>query len=55
MTNKTKSILVSLLVLAYILVPDLFPGPIDDLLVAVLAIMGASGKERKKEYLDSEH
>ena len=54
MTNKTKSILVSLLVLAYILVPDLFPGPIDDLLVAVVAILSSGSKERKKEYLDSE-
>ena len=55
MTTKTKSILVSLLILAYILVPDLFPGPIDDLLVAILAIVGTSGKERKQDVLDSEN
>lgn len=52
MMDFMKGFLVALLVVAYFVLPDLFPGPIDDLLVAVLAIMGTVGKNRGTEFLD---
>jgi len=49
MMDFLKGVLVTLLVIGYIVMPDLFPGPIDDLAVVVLAIMGTVGKTKYLE------
>ena len=49
MMDFLKGILVTLLVIGYILLPDFFPGPIDDLAVVVLANVGTVGKTKHLE------
>ena len=49
MGDFLKGILVALLVIGYVVMPDFFPGPIDDLIVIILAITGTVGK---KKYID---
>ena len=51
MTNFWKGVLITLLVLAYCIFPDLLPGPIDDLIVTLIGIVTAAGKEKVLEYL----
>ena len=46
MGNFLKGVLVTLLVIGYVVMPDFFPGPIDDLIVIILAITGTVGKRR---------
>ena len=49
MMDFLKGVLVAILVLGYIVAPDLFPGPVDDLLVVILAIIGTVGKSKRLE------
>lgn len=49
MGDFLKGVLVTLLVIGYVVMPDFFPGPIDDLIVIILAITGTVGK---KKYLE---
>jgi uncharacterized membrane protein YkvA (DUF1232 family) len=49
MGDFLKGVLVTLLVIGYVVMPDFFPGPIDDLIVIILAITGTVGK---KKYID---
>ena len=46
MGDFLKGVLVTLLVIGYVVMPDFFPGPIDDLIVIILAITGTVGKRR---------
>ena len=39
MTDKTKKKLIILGIVIYWLFPDLFPGPIDDLIVTAIGLM----------------
>lgn len=49
MMDFLKGVLVILLVIGYVVVPDRFPGPVDDLVAIVLAIMGSVGRSRYLE------
>lgn len=49
MMDFLKGVLVTILVIAYIVMPDFFPGPVDDLVVILLAIMGTVGKKRLED------
>ena len=49
MGDFLKGVLVTLLVIGYVVMPDFLPGPIDDLIVIILAITGTVGK---KKYID---
>lgn len=51
MADFLKGVLVTLLVVLYIVSPDFFPGPIDDLLVIIFAIMSTVGSASTK-YID---
>lgn len=51
MADFFKGVLVTLLVVLYVVSPDFFPGPIDDLVVIILGIMSTVGSARTK-YID---
>lgn len=38
MNNKTVKMLIFIFMLIYVVAPDLFPGPVDDLIVILLGI-----------------
>ena len=44
--DKGKRILIIILTIAYVISPlDLFPGPVDDVIVAILGILTSSQSE----------
>ena len=43
MTDKTKKKLIILGIVAYWLFPDIFPGPIDDLIITLIGLMYNKG------------
>lgn len=46
MADFMKGVLVTLMIILYIVSPvDLFPGPVDDFIVLILAIVGSVGKK----------
>ena len=49
MNNIKKAVFV-IFALSYLVLPDLVPGYIDDLLVVVLSIVAQKRSEQKKEY-----
>lgn len=46
MADFMKGVLVTLMIILYIVSPvDFFPGPVDDFIVLILAIVGSVGKK----------
>ena len=52
MMDLFKGVLVTMLVIAYIVMPDFFPGPVDDLIVIILAITKSVSKKHNTTYLE---
>lgn len=47
MADFMKGVLVTLMIILYIVSPvDFFPGPVDDFILLILAIVGSVGKKR---------
>lgn len=48
MADFLKGVLVTLMIVLYIASPlDFFPGPVDDFILLILAIIGSVGKQLK--------
>lgn len=46
MADFLKGVLVTLMIILYIVSPvDFFPGPVDDFILVILAIIGSVGKK----------
>ena len=46
MADFLKGVLVTLMIVLYIVSPvDFFPGPVDDFILVILAIIGSVGKK----------
>lgn len=46
MADFLKGVLVTLMIVLYIVSPvDFFPGPVDDFILVILAIVGSVGKK----------
>lgn len=46
MADFLKGVLVTLMIVLYIISPvDFFPGPVDDFILVILAIIGSVGKK----------
>lgn len=46
MVDFMKGVLVTLMIILYIVSPvDFFPGPVDDFILLILAIVGSVGKK----------
>ena len=46
MADFMKGVLVTLMIVLYIVSPvDFFPGPVDDFILVILAIIGSVGKK----------
>ncbi len=46
MADFMKGVLVTLMIILYIVSPvDFFPGPVDDFILLILAIVGSVGKK----------
>ena len=46
MADFLKGVLVTLMIILYIVSPvDFFPGPVDDFILLILAIVGSVGKK----------
>ena len=48
MADFLKGVLVALIVVLYVVSPDFFPGPIDDLVVIIFGIMSTVGSSGRK-------
>lgn len=52
MTDFLKGILVAVLVILYVIAPDFFPGPIDDLIVIIVGIAKTIGNHNNTKIME---
>ena len=45
MNNKTIKVLIFIVMMAYIVSPDFFPGPIDDFILSVYTLIASTRKQ----------
>lgn len=53
MQNSTRNAIILIIVIFYCVCPDLFPGPVDDVLAIIIGISSMSKKQKKRKWLEN--